>query len=77
MTAIYSDNQNPVYSVSQLNRETKQLLAEHFLTVRVEGEISNLSTPSSGHIYFSLKDSNAQVRCAMFRMHQRRLKFRP
>ncbi len=77
MSLLYPDKPEKIYSVSQLNRETKHLLADHFLTVRVEGEISNLSTPSSGHIYFSLKDSNAQVRCAMFRMHQRRLKFRP
>ena len=65
------------YSVSQLNREAKRLLATHFMTVRVEGEISNFSAPSSGHWYFSLKDSQAQVRCAMFRGQQTRLGFRP
>jgi exodeoxyribonuclease VII large subunit len=47
------------------------------MTVLVEGELSNLSTPSSGHLYFSLKDANAQVRCAMFRNQQRRLGFKP
>ena len=47
------------------------------MSVLVEGEISNLSTPSSGHLYFSLKDANAQVRCAMFRTQQRRLAFKP
>lgn len=67
----------PIYSVTELNRETRRLLAEHFLTIRVAGEISNLSAPSSGHLYFSLKDAKAQVRCAMFRMHQRRLNFKP
>ncbi|WP_333873249.1 exodeoxyribonuclease VII large subunit [Methylobacter sp.] len=66
-----------IITVTQLNRETSQLLAEHFLTVLVEGELSNLSTPSSGHLYFSLKDANAQVRCAMFRTQQRRLAFKP
>ncbi|MCK9395309.1 MAG: exodeoxyribonuclease VII large subunit [Methylobacter sp.] len=66
-----------IITVTQLNRETSQLLAEHFLSVLVEGELSNLSTPSSGHIYFSLKDANAQVRCAMFRTQQRRLAFKP
>ncbi|MGZ8144609.1 MAG: exodeoxyribonuclease VII large subunit [Methylosarcina sp.] len=66
-----------IYSVSQLNRETSLLLGEHFLTIRVEGEISNLSTPSSGHLYFSLKDAYAQIRCAMFRNQQRRLSFKP
>ncbi|MFA6053377.1 MAG: exodeoxyribonuclease VII large subunit [Methylobacter sp.] len=69
--------QRKIITVTQLNRETGQLLAEHFLSVLVEGEISNLSTPSSGHIYFSLKDANAQVRCAMFRAQQRRLSFKP
>ncbi len=43
----------------------------------MEGEISNLAHPSSGHIYFSLKDSHAQVRCAMFRMKRARLRFQP
>ncbi len=66
-----------IITVTQLNRETSQLLAEHFLTVLVEGELSNLSTPSSGHMYFSLKDANAQVRCAMFRTQLRRLAFKP
>ncbi|QWF71787.1 exodeoxyribonuclease VII large subunit [Methylomonas paludis] len=66
-----------VYSVSQLNRETKRLLASHFLTVQVTGEISNLSMPSSGHIYFTLKDAQAQIRCAMFKGQQLRLRFKP
>ncbi|MEQ1621596.1 MAG: exodeoxyribonuclease VII large subunit [Methylococcales bacterium] len=66
-----------VLTVSQLNRATSQLLGDHFLSVLVEGEISNLSIPSSGHFYFTLKDANAQVRCAMFRSQQRRLSFKP
>ncbi|MGY6274759.1 exodeoxyribonuclease VII large subunit [Methylomonas sp. MgM2] len=66
-----------VYSVSRLNREVKRLLALHFLTIRVEGEISNFSAPSSGHWYFTLKDAQAQVRCAMFRGQQSRLGFKP
>jgi exodeoxyribonuclease VII large subunit len=66
-----------VYSVSELNRETKRLLASHFMTVQVLGEISNLSTPSSGHLYFTLKDSQAQIRCAMFKGQQLRLRFKP
>ncbi len=66
-----------IITVTQLNRETSQLLAEHFLSVLVEGELSNLSSPASGHMYFSLKDANAQVRCAMFRTQQRRLAFKP
>lgn len=66
-----------IYSVSDLNRETKNLLANHFANIQVEGEISNLSTPSSGHIYFSLKDPKAQIRCAMFKSQQRRMGFKP
>lgn len=65
-----------IYSVSELNRETSLLLNEHFLSILVEGEISNLSIPASGHCYFTLKDVNAQVRCAMFRSQQRR-QFKP
>lgn len=66
-----------IYTVSQLNREAKRLLANHFMTLQVAGEISNLSQPSSGHIYFSLKDAQAQIRCAMFKGQQQRLRFKP
>lgn len=66
-----------IYSVSELNRETAAVLFDHFLSVLVEGEISNLSVPSSGHCYFTLKDAGAQVRCAMFRNQQRRGSVRP
>lgn len=65
-----------IYSVSELNRETALLLNGHFLSILVEGEISNLSMPASGHCYFTLKDASAQVRCAMFRSQQRRT-FKP
>lgn len=65
-----------VFTVAQLNRATSQLLAEYFRTVRVEGELSNVSAPSSGHLYFTLKDSHAQIRCAMFRNQQRSLRFK-
>ncbi len=70
-------NQAHILSVTQLNRATSQLLGEYFMIVRVVGELSNLSTPSSGHLYFTLKDANAQIRCAMFRNQQRRLGFKP
>ncbi len=62
-----------VYTVSRLNREAKTLLEGSFPPVWIEGEISNLSRPASGHVYFSLKDAQAQVRCAFFRQHQRLL----
>ncbi len=70
-------SEKKIYSVSELNRETKDLLSCHFSFIQVEGEISNLSTPSSGHIYFSLKDPKAQIRCAMFKSQRRRLNFNP
>lgn len=64
-------------TVSQLNRQAKSLLESHFDFVWVEGEVSNFMVPSSGHWYFSLKDGNAQVRCAMFRGRNQRLRFTP
>ncbi|MEK9134159.1 MAG: exodeoxyribonuclease VII large subunit, partial [Pseudomonadota bacterium] len=60
-----------IYTVSRLNREAKALLEGSFPPIWIEGEISNLSRPASGHVYFSLKDPQAQVRCAFFRQHQR------
>ena len=54
-------------SVSQLNQRARHLLEDVFQQVWVNGEISNLAQPSSGHVYFTLKDSNAQVRCAFFK----------
>lgn len=68
---------NNILSVSQLNREAKYLLESAFPLIWVEGEISNLAQPGSGHIYFSLKDEKAQVRCAMFRNRNMRIKFKP
>ena len=56
-----------VYTPSELNREIKLHLEAGFPRVVVEAEISNLSRPASGHLYFSLKDERAQLRCAMFR----------
>ena len=70
-------NPRTILTVTQLNRATGQLLGEHFLSVLVEGELSNVTQPSSGHLYFTLKDANAQVRCALFKTQQRRLAFKP
>ena len=64
-------------SVSELNREAKNLLERHFDWVWVEGEISQFTAASSGHWYFSLKDTGAQVRCAMFRRANGRAKLQP
>src|SRR5690606_13776827 len=60
-----------VFTVSALNREARLLIEQGFGILWVEGEVSNLSRPSSGHVYWSLKDAQAQVRCAMFARHRR------
>jgi exodeoxyribonuclease VII large subunit len=65
-----------VYTVSELNHSVAAVLEKSFVWVWVEGEISNLARPASGHIYFSLKDSGAQVSCAMFRSSHRKIKFK-
>ncbi len=66
-----------VFSVSRLNREAKALLEGSFPLLWVEGELSNLSRPASGHLYFTLKDAQAQVRCALFRGSQRHVSVPP
>lgn len=57
----------PIVTVSQLNRHIKLYLEQEIGVVFVEGELSNLSKPSSGHLYFTLKDSGAQIRCVYFK----------
>ncbi len=64
-------------SVSELNGRARRLLEMNFNNVRVEGELSGLARPSSGHWYFTLKDNQAQIRCAMFRHKNQVLKFTP
>ena len=64
-------------SVSEINRKAKSLLENQLGEVCVEAEIGNLSRPSSGHWYFSLKDDRAQLSCAMFRRANMRVKFEP
>ncbi len=59
--------QRQILSISQLNRRSRQLLETHLSLLWVRGEVSNLARPGSGHWYFTLKDRDAQVRCAMFR----------
>lgn len=66
-----------VLSVSELNRKARQLLETHLSLLWVEGEISNFSAPSSGHWYFTLKDKDAQLRCAMFRSRNSLVRFKP
>lgn len=64
-------SRQPLYTVSQLNRLARELLEQELPALWVSGEISNLARPASGHIYFTLKDDRAQVRCALFRGRNR------
>ncbi|ROR34890.1 exodeoxyribonuclease VII large subunit [Inmirania thermothiophila] len=66
-----ADAGREIYTVSRLNREARALLEEGFPLLWVEGEVSNLARPRSGHLYFTLKDASAQVRCAFFRNRHR------
>lgn len=63
-----------ILTVSQLNGRARMLLEDVFAQVWVEGEISNLARPASGHLYFTLKDRQAQVRCALFRQNALRVR---
>jgi exodeoxyribonuclease VII large subunit len=66
-----------VYTPSALTRFVRDLLEDTLPLVWIEGEISNFARPASGHLYFTLKDGGAQVRCAMFRPRSTWLRFRP
>lgn len=66
-----------VLTPSQLNALARSLLEDAFPVVLVEGELGNLSRPASGHLYFTLKDARAQVRCALFKPKSTWLKFQP
>lgn len=65
--------QRTIFSVSKLNTAVRRLLEGHFGQIWLVGEISNFSSPASGHWYFTLKDDKAQVRCAMFRNANQRV----
>jgi exodeoxyribonuclease VII large subunit len=69
--------ENPILSVSELNQYARGVLEMHVGKIAVMGEISNFSKPSSGHWYFTLKDQQAQIRCAMFRNKNQFLRLRP
>ena len=70
-------SQRHILTPSSLNRLVRDLLGDVFPLVWIEGELSNVAKPASGHLYFTLKDSGAQVRCAMFKMKVATLRFRP
>jgi len=75
MQRTQSDRQ--ILSVSQLNRSVRHLIETQLPLLWVEGEISNFARPASGHWYLTLKDDQAQVRCAMFRNTNQRVAFQP
>lgn len=64
-------------TVSELTRQVRHLLEVSFLQVYVEGELTGLSRPASGHWYFSIKDAKAQVKCAMFRPRNQHIRTPP
>ena len=66
-----------IYSVSALTAEVKAVLEDGFSAIWVEGELSNFKHHTSGHMYFTLKDAQAQIRGVMFRGHNRLLRFQP
>jgi exodeoxyribonuclease VII large subunit len=66
-----------VFTVSDLTARIRDLLTKNFTDVTVQGEISNCRPAASGHIYFTLKDDRAQIRCVFFKQQQRGMKFRP
>ena len=69
--------QRQIYTVSELTSDIKSLLEKSFPFVWISGEISNFKVPVSGHLYFTLKDENAQIHAVMFRGQARNLKFDP
>ena len=69
--------ERPILKPAQLNALARDLLEGNFAQVWVQGEISNFSRPASGHLYFTLKDDRAQVRCALFKQKAMTLRFAP
>ncbi|MEO8460975.1 MAG: exodeoxyribonuclease VII large subunit, partial [Dokdonella sp.] len=74
---LLSSPQREILTPSTLNRRARDVIEDCFASVWVEGELSNVSRPASGHLYFTLKDSAAQIRCAMFKPRSTWLKFKP
>ncbi|PSW19658.1 exodeoxyribonuclease VII large subunit [Photobacterium sanctipauli] len=75
--AQQTQSNDRIYTVSSLNAQVRLILENEMGVVWLIGELSNLSMPVSGHWYFTLKDSRAQVKCAMFRGNNRRVTFKP
>jgi len=66
-----------IYTVSALTSELKTLLDENYPIVWITGEVTNFASPGSGHFYFTLKDSKAQISAVMFKGQNRKLSFQP
>lgn len=71
------DESRRVYTVSEITREIRTALEGMFGSVWIEGELSNVRRPASGHLYFTLKDENSQIACVLFRGNQARVRFEP
>lgn len=71
------DTEQHIYSVTELNQATRNMLEESYGYILIEGEISSFVCPNSGHWYFTLKDAKSQIRCAMFRMSNSKVNFFP
>lgn len=72
-----SQTNSRIYTVSSLNAQVRLVLENEMGVVWLIGELSNFSMPVSGHWYFTLKDSRAQVKCAMFKGSNRHVTFKP
>ena len=70
-------DQTPILTVSELNQQARDCLENNFGRIEVEGEISDLLQHRSGHWYFTLKDEQSQLRCAMFKFQNKTVRFQP
>ena len=75
--ATQGNSSEHIYTPSELNREVRLHIEMGFPRILLEAEISNLSKPASGHLYFTLKDDRAQIRCALFRSSASRMSIQP
>ena len=72
-----AERSSPVFSPSQLNTLARDMLESTFGAVWIEGELGSVSRPASGHLYLTIKDARAQIRCAMFKPKSSWLRFQP
>jgi exodeoxyribonuclease VII, large subunit len=77
MSSMMIENEKHVYTVSELTKYIRAIVEESFPGILVEGEISNFIAHSSGHMYFSLRDAGATLKCAFFKHANQKLKFKP